>query len=129
MIVSAGNGKMPVVQGDLLNANATFGPLPAVIFVGGALFALRRRKLRDAAAAWAARTPMPDAEFLRACEVPDEPFAARAALAARRAIASLATVPAETIRPDDSFVHDLRKLPFWDSLDWLSFVFEVEKQT
>jgi hypothetical protein len=72
---------------------------------------------------------MPDAEFLHECEVPDEPFAARAALAARRAIASLATVRADTIGPDDSFYHDLRRLPFWDSLDWLGFALEVEKQS
>src|SRR3954469_1805047 len=108
---------------------ATIAPLAAVVLFGVAWIALHRRKLRDAASVWATRTPMPDADFLRACEVPDEPFAVRAALSARRAIAALATVPAETIRPDDSFLDDLRRLPFWDSLDWLSFVFEVEKQS
>ena len=128
MIAPASDGNMRPVPGALLTAVVSFAPIPAVILLGVALFALHRRKLRGAAAAWGGRTPMPDAEFLRLCEVPDEPFAARAALAARRAIASLATVPPETILPDDSFYHDLRHLPFWDSLDWLGFVFEVEKQ-
>ena len=41
-------------------------------------------------------------------------------------IGELGTVPAETIHPDDSFAHDLVHLPYWDSLDWLDFIFRVE---
>lgn len=67
-------------------------------------------------------------EFLRACKIPDEPLRIEVALAARRVIGKLATVPAETICPDDSFVHDLVQLPHWDSLDWLDFIFRVERE-
>jgi hypothetical protein len=90
---------------------------------------LHRRGLRVAAAEWSTRTPMSDAQFLSLCDVPKDSLHAQAALAARRAIASLATVPADTIRPEDSFADDLQKLPYWDSLDWLGFIFEVEKQS
>jgi acyl carrier protein len=50
------------------------------------------------------------------------------ALAARRVIAELGTVPAETILPDDSFVYDLVELPCWDSLDWLGLVLGIERE-
>jgi hypothetical protein len=102
-----------------------------VILALGAVgwFALHHRRLTEAAAQWSRRRGLSDDEFLRQCHVPGEPFAILAALSARRAVASLATVPAETIRPDDSFARDLSQLPFWDSLDWLGFVLEVEKQS
>ncbi|AGA30152.1 hypothetical protein Sinac_6042 [Singulisphaera acidiphila DSM 18658] len=70
---------------------------------------------------------MCDGEFLMRCKIPDEPLKAQVALAARRAIAQLGTVPTETIRPDDRFAHDLVQLPFWDSLDWLGYIIEVEQ--
>ena len=67
-------------------------------------------------------------DFLAGCEIPEEPLRVEVALAARRVIAGLGTVPTETIRPDDSFAHDLVHLPFWDSLDWLHFIFLVERE-
>jgi hypothetical protein len=91
---------------------------------------LRRhhRATLEAACRWRERSPMGDAEFVKACEIPDEPLMAMVALAARRVIAELGTVPPETIRPDDSFAHDLVQLPYWDSLDWLDFIFQVERE-
>jgi hypothetical protein len=71
---------------------------------------------------------MDDDDFLKGCEIPDEPLPIAVALAARRVIAELGTVPPETIRPDDSFAHHLVQLPFWDSLDWLGFILDVEQQ-
>src|SRR3712207_6235089 len=103
--------------------------LVVLALVMAELFLLHRRNLRDAAERWGRRAPLIDDDFLRQCEVPDEPFAIVAALSARRAVAALATVPPETIRPDDLFKRDLGKLPYWDSLDWLGFVLEVEKQS
>jgi acyl carrier protein len=82
----------------------------------------------QALARWRGRTPMADREFSRGCQIPDESFKVDVALAVRRAIADLGTVPAETIRPDDSFSRDLVQLPFWDSLDFLEFVLEVERR-
>jgi hypothetical protein len=72
---------------------------------------------------------MGDDEFLRECKIPDEPLRINVALAARRIIGELATVSAETIHPDDSFAHDLVRLPYWDSLDWLDFIFRVERES
>ena len=69
---------------------------------------------------------MGDGEFIKACEIPDEPFLVGIALAARRIIAEPGTVPAETIRPDDTFAHDLVQLPFWDSLEWMGLVLGIE---
>src|SRR5262249_20239256 len=46
----------------------------------------------------------------------------------RRAIAGLGTVPAETIRADDTFSEDLVQLPFWDSLEWMGLILEIEQQ-
>ena len=106
-------------------------PLALLGLVGLVLFlsiSLHRRKLSAAAAEWGRRPPMSEGAFLKECQVPDEPFATRAALAARAAIASLATVPSDAIYPADTFI-ELQRLPFWDSLDWLGFVLEVEKQS
>jgi hypothetical protein len=71
---------------------------------------------------------MGDGEFLEACEIPDDPLMIEVALAARRAIAELGTVPAETILPDDSFVYDLVQLPYWDSLEWMGLVLGIERE-
>ena len=89
---------------------------------------LHRRATRLAACRWRQRPPMNDDAFLKECEIPDEPISIKVALTARRVIGELATVPAETIHPDDSFAHDLVQLPFWDSLDWLDFIFRVERE-
>jgi hypothetical protein len=120
---------MAAVLRSILIPAATIVPVAALVLFFVGLVVLHRRKLREAALNWSGRRLLPDAEFLRACEVPEEPFPVQAALSARRAIASLATVPSETIYPEDSFFNDLRRLPFCDSLDWLGFVLEVEKQS
>ena len=91
-------------------------------------FILYKRRVAANAREWGLRPPMSDADFLCACEVADEPFDRMVATAARQAIASLGTVPAETILPEQVILGDLSNLPFWDSIDWLSYMFEVEKQ-
>ncbi len=103
------------------------------LLVGAATtFVLSLRKHRTttelAARRWHERPTMDDGEFVKACEIPDEPLRVEIALAARRAIAELGTVPAETIRPDDSFAHDLVQLPYWDSLEWMGLVLGIERQ-
>ena len=89
---------------------------------------MHRRATRLAACRWRERPPMNNDDFLKKCEIFDEPLRMTVALAARRVIGELGTVPAETIHPDDSFVHDLVQLPYWDSLDWLDFIFRVERE-
>jgi hypothetical protein len=101
----------------------------AVVAIAFILWLLmHRRATRLAASRWRDRTPVSDHEFLRGCEIPDEPLMIEVALAARRVIAELGTVPPETIRPNDTFTHDLVQLPFWDSLDWMDFIFRVERE-
>ena len=73
---------------------------------------MHRRATRLAACRWRGRPPIGDDEFLKACEIPDEPLRITVALAARRVIGELRTVPAETIHPNDSFAHDLVHLPY-----------------
>jgi len=90
---------------------------------------MHRRATRLAACRWRERRPMNDDDFLKGCEIPDEPLLIEVALAARRVIGELGTVPAETIQPDDYFAHDLVQLPYWDSLDWLDFIFRVERES
>jgi hypothetical protein len=90
---------------------------------------MHRRATRLAACRWRGRPPMGDDEFLKQCEIPDDPLRISVALAARRVIGELGTVPAETIHPDDTFAHDLVHLPYWDSLDWLDFIFRVERES
>jgi hypothetical protein len=103
------------------------------ILVGAAtsfVLSLRRhrRATELAASLWRERPTMGDGEFVKACEIPGEPLMVEVALAARRVIAELGTVPAETIRPDDSFAQDLVHLPYWDSLDWLGLVLGIERE-
>ena len=81
-----------------------------------------------AAAEWTQRQGMDDDEFLRRCAPLANELSKEVALASRRAIASLATVPSETILPGNSFAEDLSALPYWDSLDWLGYHFETERQ-
>ena len=102
----------------------------AILVGSAAMFVIwllmHRRATRLAACRWRGRPPIGDDQFLKACEIPDDPLRINVALAARRVIGELGTVPAETIHPDDSFAHDLVQLPYWDSLDWLDFIFRVE---
>ncbi len=101
----------------------------AVMAVGLIFLGIRRRRTTwSAVCRWRERDLTNDEEFLRACEIPDDPLKIALALAARRAIAKLATVPPETIRATDTFARDLIELPYWDSLDWLGFIFEVERE-
>lgn len=102
---------------------ATFVAIGVGVVVG----IMRCRKNRQAVARWRGRPTMADRDFLRRCDIPDESRKADVALAVRRAIAGLGTVPAESIRPEDSILRDLADLPFWDRLDWLVFVLEVER--
>src|SRR5262249_61076713 len=54
--------------------------------------------------------------------------ATHAALAVRRAVANLGSVDPGFIRAEDVYPDQLGVLPFWDSIDWLAFLFELEEQ-
>lgn len=101
----------------------------AVVAVGLIFLGIRRRRTTwSTVCRFRERDLTNDEEFLRACEIPDDPFKIAVALASRRAIAKLGDVPPETIRANDTFARDLIDLPFWDSLDWMGFLLEVESE-
>ena len=49
--------------------------------------------------------------------------------AMRKSIASLADVPEESIYANDTFKTEMAYLPFWDSMDSLCFILELEENT
>lgn len=76
----------------------------------------------------AGRTRQPDDEFLRECGLEPSTAAAEIALAVRRAVAAVGLVDPLFVRCDDSYPGTLDVLPLWDSMDWLSFAFELERE-
>lgn len=74
------------------------------------------------------RVPQSDEQFICECGLPDDPEAARIGMAIRRAVANVGVVDHRFIRADDSYPDTLGVLPLWDSMDWLQFALEVEKE-
>ena len=75
------------------------------------------------------RSRQPDAEFVAECGLADNSEAFEIAVAVRRAIAGVGLVDPLFIRASDRFPEELGILPLWDSMDWLSLIFELEKET
>jgi hypothetical protein len=76
----------------------------------------------------AGRSELSDEEFVAACDLPSDAETVRIALAVRRAVAAIGSVDPRFIQPDDAYPKPLIMLPFWDSIDWLAFVMELEKE-
>jgi hypothetical protein len=76
----------------------------------------------------AGRTRQPDDEFLRDCGLGPGTAAADIALAVRRAVAGVGLVDPLFDRRDDSHPGTLDVLPLWDSMDWLAFALELERE-
>jgi len=74
------------------------------------------------------REPQSDEQFLAECGLPADPEAARIALAVRRAVANIGSVDSQFIRADDLYPDQLGMLPFWDSIDMMAYIWELEKQ-
>lgn len=89
---------------------------------------LRWWRMADEMAADFARQhpPQSDAEFLAECGLPVN--ASATALAVRRSVASYGMVAAEHIRSGDSYPGTLESLSGWDSLDFLGWVIELERE-
>ena len=74
------------------------------------------------------RIPQSDDDFLRDCEIAPNTEAARIAVAARRAVAETGSVDPLFIRADDNAPGGtLDVLPVWDSMDFLTLIFALEK--
>jgi hypothetical protein len=76
----------------------------------------------------AGRSEQPDEQFVAECELPSDPETVRIVLAVRRAVAAIGSVDPRFIRASDAYPEPLVILPFWDSIDWLAFVWELEKE-
>jgi acyl carrier protein len=74
------------------------------------------------------RMPEPDEQFIAACDLPDTPDAVRVALAVRRSVANYGMIASEFIRATDGYPEELVELSGWDSIDFLAWVFELERE-
>ena len=74
------------------------------------------------------RVRQPDDLFVAECELPGDPDSSRIAVGVRRAVAGIGLIDPLFIMASDRFPEDLGVLPLWDSMDWLSLVFELEKE-
>src|SRR5206468_3996789 len=74
------------------------------------------------------RSPEPDERFVAECGPPTDAEAARVAVAVRRAVANIGSVDPAFIRAADLYPDQLGVLPLWDSMDWLAFFMELEKE-
>lgn len=85
-----------------------------------------RRAERAEIARFQRRPRLEDLRFLDEIEIDPSLPQAEIALGARRAFADLGSVPAESIKASDRFYPDLEKLPFYDSIDALGVILELE---
>ena len=74
------------------------------------------------------RTPEADEPFIAACDLPDTPEAVRVALAVRRSVASYGMIDPKYIRATDGYPDELVELSGWDSIDFLAWIFELERE-
>ena len=74
------------------------------------------------------RTPETDEQFIAACDLPETPEAVRVALAVRRSVASYGMIAPKFIRATDGYPDELGELSGWDSIDFLAWIFELERE-
>lgn len=87
------------------------------------------RNADEMAAEFAAkRKPLGDEQFVSACRLPSNPLATRVALAVRRSVATYGMIGPEYIYAEDVYPDQLIELSGWDSIDFLSWVLELEKE-
>ena len=108
---------------------------PVVVPFFGALvvwivYALRkiRRTERAEIGRFQQRTPIEDSKFLSEIGIDPTSPEAEVAVNARQAFADLGSVPAESLQASDRFYPDLEKLPFYDSIDSLGIILELEQK-
>ena len=73
------------------------------------------------------RSPQPDEEFISDCGLPNNPEAARIALAVRRSIAGHGMNPGY-VRASDRYPGRLEALSGWDSPDLVELLLELERE-
>lgn len=74
------------------------------------------------------RSAAADEEFIANCDLPNTQLARETALCVRRSVAAYGVVAPEFIATTDRYPDDLKDLAGWDSLDFLAWVFELERE-
>jgi acyl carrier protein len=94
------------------------------------VYAIRkiRRTERAEIGRFQQRTPLEDSEFLSEIGIDPTSPEAEVAVNARQAFADLGSVPAESLQASDRFYPDMEKLPFYDSIDSLGIILELEQK-
>jgi acyl carrier protein len=83
---------------------------------------------RKAAAFRERYLPQSDEQFVLGCGLAPGSGEASRALAIRRAMGTCGSIEPELIHHDHRWPEDLGTLGFWDSIDYLGFVLEVERE-
>jgi hypothetical protein len=101
-----------------------------VLIVIGFVYSIRkiRRAERAEIGRFQQRTPLENDQFLSEIGVDPTSPEAVIAVSARQAFADLGSVPAESLRASDRFYPELKRLPFYDSIDSLGILLELEKK-
>ena len=76
----------------------------------------------------AERSTLADEDFVSACDLPNNPLATRIALAVRRSVASYGMIEPGYIYAEDVYPDQLIELSGWESIDFLGWVLELEKE-
>jgi acyl carrier protein len=76
----------------------------------------------------ATRESQSDQNFIAACGLPDDGIAWETAIAVRRSVAAYGMVSREYIAISDRYPDELINLSGWDSLDFLAWILELEKE-
>ena len=76
----------------------------------------------------ATRPPQSDEAFVAECGLPATDHARRVALAVRHSVATYGMCEPEYIRVDDRYPEQLGMLSGWDSIDFLGWTLELDKE-
>jgi len=95
-----------------------------------AVYAFRRirRTERTEVERFRQRTPFGNSRFLSEIGIDPTSPEAEIAASARQVFADLGSVPAESLCASDRFYPDMEKLPFYDSVDSLGIILELEQK-
>ncbi len=74
------------------------------------------------------RPPQPDEAFIAECALPPTEHARRVALAVRRSVATYGMCDPQYIRASDRYPEQLGMLSGWDSIDFLGWTLELDKE-
>lgn len=74
------------------------------------------------------RTCEQDEKFISDCDLPETELAKRVAIAVRRSVANYGMVESEFVYASDKYPDELIELSGWDSIDFVGWLLELEKE-